>query len=225
VPAQFTETAKIKVSDPAEILESDENDAYFSISAYAKLTIPNASGGVGTTGNVVYLWLNNQINIRGIFFDLVDAPNDLTGERVSAAGRASGFTVSYNETGTRLRVAMVHMSGQVIPTGNGAIAQINYATGGTVGTHSTMSLENVTISDANGKLVSPQLVSGNFYFVLMGNVTGIDGVVNASDLDVLRDLVLKRRAPTGDELMAGDMDHDGDIDLFDYMAVFSIVYP
>ena len=88
-----------------------------------------------------------------------------------------------------------------------------------------MSLENVTISDANGKLVSPQLVSGNFYFVLMGNVTGIDGVVNASDLDVLRDLVLKRRAPTGDELMAGDMDHDGDIDLFDYMAVFSIVYP
>ncbi|HPN34488.1 MAG TPA: dockerin type I repeat-containing protein [bacterium] len=227
VPAQFTETAKIKVSDPAEILESDENDAYFSISAYAKLTVADASGGVGTTGNVVYLWMNNQINIRGIFFDLVDNANYLTAERVNAVGRASGFTVSSNETRTRLRVAMVHMSGQVIPTGNGVIAQINYATDGsaTVGTHSTMTLENVTISDANGKLVSPQLVSGNFYYVRMGNVTGIDGVVNADDLNVMRDLVLKRRAPTGDELMAGDMDHDGDIDLFDYMAVFNIVYP
>jgi len=224
VPAQFSMTAKIKVSDPAELTESDESDAYFTITANAKLSIPDASGEPSTTGNVVYLWLNNQVNIRGIFFDVVDDPAYMTGERVIATGRASGFTVSYRETGSLVRVAMVHMSGQVIPVGNGAIAQIVYSTSGAgIGTHSTLTLQNVTVSDADGKLVSPELVAGKFYFLEMGNLDGLNGVDNL-DLALVRDLILKKRAPTGYELLAGDLDHDRDIDLFDFLSIFDLVY-
>jgi hypothetical protein len=225
VPAQFTTTAKIKISDTADILEADESDAYFTITANAKLSIPDASGEPSTTGNVIYLWLNNQVNIRGIFFDLVDNPAYMTGERVIAMGRASGFTVSYRETGTAVRVAMVHMSGQVIPVGNSAIAQIVYSTSGapTIGSHSTLTLQNVTVSDASGNLVSPELVAGKFYFLEMGNLDGLNAV-DLVDLAILRDLILKKRAPTGYEMLAGDLDHDNDIDLFDFMITFDRVY-
>jgi hypothetical protein len=225
VPAQFTETAKIRISDPADIAEADESDAYFTIAALAKLYVPDASGEPGTTGNVVYLWCNNQVNIRGVFFDLVDDPNHLTGERVSAVGRASGFTVSYRETGGLVRVAMVHMSGQVIPTGNGAIAQINYSTSGlaTIGTFSSMTPQNVTISNADGNLVSPQLVAGKFYFMELGNLDGLSGV-DVNDLNTMRDLVLKKRDATEYELLAGDIDHDRDIDIFDFLGIFDMIY-
>lgn len=225
VPAQFTETAKIRISDPAEVTESDESDNYFIITALAKLSVPDASGEPGTTGNVVYLWMSNQTNIRGVFFDLEDSLNVMTGERVISTGRASGFTVSYRETGTVVRVAMVHMSGQVIPAGNGAIAQINYATAGgaVIGSHAKLKLQNVTISDANGNLVSPQLVNGKFYFMELGNLDGLAGV-DPADLDIARDLVLKVRPPTGYELLAGDVDHDRDIDLFDFLGIFDMYY-
>jgi hypothetical protein len=225
VPAQFTETAKIRVSDPAEVAESDESDAYFTITALAKLSVPDASGQPSTTGNVVYVWMNNQTNIRGVFFDIEDSLNVMTGERVISTGRATGFTVSYRETGSLVRVAMVHMSGQVIPVGNGAIAQINYATSGAavIGSHSTLRLKNVTISDANGALVSPQLVVGNFYFMELGNLDGLHSVDNA-DLVIARDLVLKRRPPSGYEMLAGDLDHDRDVDLFDFLGIFDMVY-
>jgi hypothetical protein len=225
VPAQFTESAKIRVSDPAEVAESDESDSYFTITALAKLFVPDASGQPGTTGNVVYLWMNNQTNIRGVFFDLVDSLNVLTGESVIPSGRASGFTVSFRETGSLVRVAMVHMSGQVIPVGNGAIAQISYATssGALIGSHSTLRLKNVTISDANGNLVSPQLVEGKFFFMELGNLDGLNHVDNA-DLVIARDLVLKRRPASDYELLAGDVDHDRDIDIFDFLGIFDMVY-
>ena len=221
----FRSTAKIRISDPAEVTESDESDNYFIITALAKLSVPDASGEPGTTGNVVYLWMSNQTNIRGVFFDLEDSLNVMTGERVISTGRASGFTVSYRETGTVVRVAMVHMSGQVIPAGNGAIAQINYATAGgaVIGSHAKLKLQNVTISDANGNLVSPQLVNGKFYFMELGNLDGLAGV-DPADLDIARDLVLKVRPPTGYELLAGDVDHDRDIDLFDFLGIFDMYY-
>ncbi len=225
VPAQFTEKAKIRISDPADISEADESDAYFTITAYAKLYVPDASGEPSTTGNVVYLWMNNQKNIRGVFFDLVDDPNHLTGERVTAVGRATGFTVSYRETGSLVRVAMVHMSGQVIPAGNGAIAQINYSTSGlaTIGTFASMTPQNVTVSDDSGKLVSPELVGGKFFFMELGNLDGLSGV-DINDLNTMRDLVLKKRDATEYEMLAGDIDHDRDIDLFDFLGIFDMIY-
>jgi hypothetical protein len=38
----------------------------------------------------------------------------------------------------------------------------------------------------------------------------------------MADIVLRKVAPTPAQLLSGDVDHDGDIDLFDMLAVFDL---
>lgn len=226
VPAPITSEALIRVQDSLDGLPDDVSDAVFAISALVTLRVPNSSGQPGSTGNVVNIWMDNMTNIRGVSLKMMDNPNFLTAANVVAVGRASGFTVVKSDNGTSVTIFLVHMSGGVISQGSGPIMQISYdvAGGATLSTFSALDMATVTISDASSNLVVPELVSGQFYFVNIGDLDG-GGTIDINDLNRAADIVLKRGTPPSQyELLSGDTDHDGDLDMFDLLAIFDIVY-
>ena len=228
VPGQVTDEARIRVSD-TDGLPSDMSDGPFTFSALVTLEVKNASGEPGTTDNPVNIWMNNQTNVRGVLFRLTDVPNYLTATAVIPVDRAASFEVSFTESGDYVQVIMVSYSGAVIPVGNGPIAQILFDIDGaaTLGTSSAMTLSNITISDANSELVVPELIHGEFHYVLSGDVTGPggvpDGVIDGLDMERMIELVLGTGDPASEfDMLSGDMDHDGDIDLYDALEVWDL---
>jgi hypothetical protein len=226
VPSQPTDFAKIKIQDASDGTPSDVSDGVFSMSSLVSLRAQDASGQPGTSGNMVNVWLNNQINLSGVFFELSDLPHFLTATNVTALGRAAGFTVRYTTTPGSVRIMIVSLSGAVIPVGNEPIAQITYtiAGGAPLGTSSALNFSNATISDASGNPVVPAYLSGLFHYMIKGDVTG-DGLITEADVDVMINLFMGNAVPTAFQLMAGDMNNNGVIDLFDVLKIFDMTLP
>jgi hypothetical protein len=224
IPSQVTDEALVRVKDAVLGTYVDQSESVFSISALVTLTVPEASGDPGDTNSVVNVWMNNQTNVRGVLFRLTDAPNNLTARLATPVGRASSFTTSFSDEGNYVQVIMVSISGSVIPVGNGPIVQLTYRIdpAASVGDSSWMNLSNVSISDANMDEVEPNLVNGKFYYVKKGDLIP-NGVVDSDDVDLMVTLVLGTNNPTHFELLAGDMDNDGDIDMYDLLEVFDLV--
>jgi hypothetical protein len=236
VPSQITDQALVRVEDALDGLPNDQSDNVFSFAALVTLSVQSGSGEPGQQANV-NVWMNNQINIRGVFFRLTDAPNHLAGTPhpfnpppdilVTPMGRTTGFTVNATESGDFVQVLMVSMSGAVIPVGNGPIAQITYDIdpGAPLGSSSALIFDNnqVTISDANSALVVPELVNGMFSYVKMGDVALPHGDPDAADLNLMIEFVLGTALPSQEQFLSADMDSDGEIDLFDVLAVYDLV--
>ncbi len=224
VPAQTSTMAKIKVEDALDGLPSDQGDGVFTIASLVALSVQSSSGEPGKTGTV-NIWLNNQVNVRGILFRLTDIPDSLRAGTPLATpvGRATGFTVSATEKDGYVQVLLVSLSGAVIPVGNGPILQLKYniKPGTPLGSSSSLVLSHVSISDANNQQVVPDLVNGTFSYVKVGDLNG-NGAVTKADLALMADIVLRKVAPTPAQLLSGDVDHDGDIDLYDMLAVFDL---
>jgi len=226
VPGEVTTQARILIQDAADGVPSDLSDNVFTISALAILEVKSTSGQPGATNAKVTIWLTNLVNVRGVSFRITDSPNHLTCMSVTPVGRASGFSVTKSDNGTSVYAFLVHMSGGVISIGSGPIAQINYDVSGTaiVGTFSDLTLSDVTIADATSNTVVPELRDGKFYYIIKGDLTG-DTFVTLVDLNRAIDIAMKRgAAASASELMAGDMDNDGDVDFFDALTIFDIVY-
>jgi len=86
-----------------------------------------ASGGGGTPGYLsepIVIEMNNAVPVKGIQFNLIDGVDFLTIESVTAVGRAADFTFVGNEVNGQSMVLGVNFSGQEIPAGTGAIAEI-----------------------------------------------------------------------------------------------------
>jgi hypothetical protein len=174
----------------------------------------------------VNVWLNNQVAVGGLFFELTDLPHYLTATNVTALGRAAGFTVGYSNTPGSVRIMIVSISGQVIPVGNDPIVQVTFSIGGgaPLGTASTLSFINMSASDASGNLVVPASMSGLFHYLIKGDITG-DGLITEADVTKMISLFMGITTPVSFELMAGDMNNNGVIDLYDVLTIFDMTLP
>lgn len=225
VPAQLTTQALIRIVEtggPA----FDQSNGVFTIAAQVLLRVNNSSGQPGTTNNRVTISLDNTINLRGFSFRLTDSPNLLTAMNVTPINRAASFAVTKVDNGTSLTVYLVHLSGSLLPAGSGPVLQISYdVSGGALsGDYSDLAFSEVDVADANSLPVLPVLQDGKFYFVIKGDLDG-DGSVTALDIERGVQLLLGLGLPMApEELLAGDLDTDGDFDFFDFMNVWEMVY-
>lgn len=226
VPNKLTTQALIRVEDVSDPAKLDQSNAVFTITSLVLLQIKDNSGQPGSTGNKVTVQLNNQTNIRGLSFRVSDSPNALTAMTVTPAGRALNFSVTKVDNGTNVIIYLVSMAGSLITIGSGPIATISYDVSGSapVGDYADLVLSDVTVADANSLPVEPALLDGKFYFVVKGDVNQ-DGSVTSLDLDRAVQLLLKTGDPmTPGELLSGDMDADGDFDLYDFMNIWEVIY-
>ena len=225
-PGVVTTQGLIRIADASDEMPSDDSNGTFSILTLATLYVKETSGQPGSTGNLVTVSLDNLTNIRGLQFKLTDSPNYLTAMNVTPVERAADFIVTKSDNGLAVSVMLVSLTGNTIATGSGPICRISYDASGAapLGEFSGLEISSVVMSDNANNPVAPELLSGKFWFVKMGDLDN-SSVVDLIDINRTVDIVLGRPpAATENELMSGDMDHDGDIDLYDLLTIFEIVY-
>jgi hypothetical protein len=225
-PGVTTTQGLIRIADASDGLPTDESNATFSVLTLATLYVRDTSGQPGSTSNLVTVCLDNITPIRGVSFKLTDSPAYLTAMNVLPTGRASDFTVTKSDNGTSVTIMVVSMAGSSIATGSGPICLISYDVSGSapLGEFSSLDFANVVVSDDSSEAVLPDLLPGKFWFVKMGDLDN-GGTVDILDINRAADIVLGRPPQvTENELMSGDLDHDGDMDLFDLLTIWELVY-
>ncbi len=227
VPTVTTSTALVRVQD-TDASPTDQSDAVFNISSSQVVLSVQSGSGEQDEDVTINVLLENQVPIRGVLFRLTDTPNELTATDVLGVGRASTFDVTFDESGTYVQVLIANTTSFTsIPAGSGAIAQINFHIDPAVtyGTTSSLTFSNVALSDDNNQAVVPSLVSGLFHYVLTGDIVPT-GTVDNDDIDRMAEIILGTGDPATDiERLAGDIDQDGDIDVYDALAVVDLANP
>ncbi|NQV15884.1 T9SS type A sorting domain-containing protein [bacterium] len=86
-----------------------------------------ASGGGGTANNFsvpIGIEMDNAVPVKGIQFNLVDAPDYLTVYSVQGVGRGVDFTFAFNEVAGQSMVLGVSFAGDEIAAGSGAFVEL-----------------------------------------------------------------------------------------------------
>ncbi|MBN1542261.1 hypothetical protein JW992_08950 [candidate division KSB1 bacterium] len=213
---------------------SDESDAVFSVQALVHLYIQNASGEPGTSNNIVRIGMDNKINVWALTFRITDSRSVLSVPtigsppqlKISPVGRAKQLTVASQQGTNYVSIGIVNMTG-VIPTGTGTIIEIYYDIDNDpslLGGSSELMLSTVLIADIDGKPVLGRLTNGVFHYVQAGDLVSVFGVVDDDDIGKMIEIALGI-SPPDDYFLSGDMDNDGDIDIFDVLQVYDLAYP
>jgi hypothetical protein len=234
----FADSLKIIIEKSVlDQVYSDMSDGYFSVSALAHLYVHDASGEPGTNDNIVRVGLDNKTNIRAVMFKVTDSKSALQVPildasetppilKVNAVGRAQNFTIRARQAANYVKLSIVSLSG-VIPAGSGPIAEIYYNITNDptlINDHSDMTLSEVEIIDANTQFLVPKISHGKFHYVKAGDLVAPFDVVDDDDIYQMVQVALGVIAPDP-YLLSGDMDNDGDIDMFDVLNVYDLAYP
>ncbi|SVC97165.1 uncharacterized protein METZ01_LOCUS350019, partial [marine metagenome] len=149
---------EIVVSDPSggEVI-SVGSPGVFTI----RTTLPSTLSANADTSNLgdnglIVVSLDNQDpnrSVDALQFTLADTPNNLDLAGVTAVGRASGFTITTNETENGLLIAIFGLSGPLTP-GIGPIAKISYTAARGEGA-TPLNFTDVVISDVDA-IAMPQ---------------------------------------------------------------------
>ena len=143
------------VSDP----DGNELDASVgdpAIIAVGTTVSMYVEGGTADAGEQVDISvsLTNDTGVGGLQFDLVDTPNDLTIDAVTATGRAEGFEVEWTEISGALRVILWDPDNESLVPGEGEIVSItasisDYAYAGDI----DLTFDGVVVSDEVGGFI------------------------------------------------------------------------
>ena len=221
--------------------ESGMSEPAWAIAGMVILTMPDYVGSPGTT-TVSSLIIANAQGLVGdgmeirISYDpnMVRPVSQLNPAlpTVEKAGITSGLVVSDNGL-TAAGELVIHASGAGLITGGGRIFDVlwsvtNVASGGATMTnritHATMKDSEghaipVDISDA--AVLTVQSLGGQSYF--RGDVDG-DGLLSQNDFVAVMGLAAGQRAATPKEILAGDLNGNGEIDKDDAHLILRLFH-
>ncbi|MBD3386906.1 hypothetical protein GF407_18525 [candidate division KSB1 bacterium] len=218
-----------------------DTSAYFKISALAHLYVKDASGEPGTTDNIVRIGLKNQVNINMIAFRVTDSKSVLSIPivdnsvsppiiKVRAVGRTKNFTMRAIADANYVTIGIVPISNYIPPSSSSSddtIVEIYYDIANDptlINTASEMFLTNVLASAVDQGPIVAQLSEGHFYYVKAGDLVTPFDTVDDADVQKMADIVLGLEPPDT-YMQSGDMDNDGDIDIYDLIAVYDLAFP
>ncbi len=92
---------------------------------YIKLS--SGAGGPGTSHNVISIYLDNSVPVRGVQLQIADTLHYMTPDTVWTMGRAKNFDVAYNPQDYDGYLTLLLISTQTIPADTGKIIQISYS--------------------------------------------------------------------------------------------------
>ncbi len=136
-------------------------------------TLPSSAATVLTAGNVsgvagdvitVPVDLTSTGEVTGMQFDLSYDQTQLIYQQASLGSLTSGFMVSANPVGDRLKVMIFSVSNTPIASGSGSVVQLQFkvAEGVQAGQTSTLGLSGVILSDAQGQPITATVNNGQF---------------------------------------------------------------
>lgn len=136
-----------------------------SLSQSNVLKVGSGSGAPGSSGNIVSILLQNNVAVAGLQLTLSYDSGKLTAKNVASTARSSQMAIfTFNEpTSGELRLIVSDLSGKVISSGNGSIADVYFdvkanASPGNV----NLILSNVVMSDANAQSIPVTTENGIF---------------------------------------------------------------
>ncbi|TEB14841.1 Chitinase A1 precursor [Pelotomaculum sp. FP] len=136
-------------------------------------TLPSSAATVLTAGNVsgvagdvitVPVDLTSTGEVTGMQFDLSYDQTQLIYQQASLGSLTSGFMVSANPVGDRLKVMIFSVSNTPIASGSGSVVQLQFkvSEGVQAGQTSTLGLSGVILSDAQGQPITATVNNGQF---------------------------------------------------------------
>jgi len=190
------------------------------------LSVADAWGAPGSTGNLVDIELANMVPVAGIQFTLTDIPNWLTATAGSTTVRTPGFTANVADDGTSATVLFFHPGGGLILPGSGPVLQLFYDVdaGVPAGSTVTMDLHDAIVSDQYAQPIEVVEEDGVFTLGLKGDVNG-DGDRNILDIVRTVGIILgwPPQPPTPYELWAADCNCYGDINILDIIGLVNCI--
>ncbi len=134
-----------------------------------QLTIGSGTGGVGTTGNLVSVYLTNSENVAGVQFTLTDKLSFLTLDSVLLSQRTQDFIAMTHNN----KLILFSLNGKAIPAGEGKILDllISVAAGATTGDDSLDFQVTPLLSTPEGEPVAEVLADAGIF-----SITPVTGV-------------------------------------------------
>jgi hypothetical protein len=186
----------------------------------------------------VYLSIENAMGVSGVGMQIRVAydtaklqpwsqasPGDAT---VYSTGLSKNMSFTENGAAANGELVINGTTGALEP-GSGKLFTLQFKVAAGVPHASVLgvTITQAAMRDLNGNALAVEILpldqpeSGNTY--IEGDLTG-DGLVTTADKDLLKDLIKpKSRAPTADELMAGDLNADGKLDEKDLVLLLRLL--
>ncbi len=132
------------------------------------LSIMDSWGNPGSSDNMIFVSLDNQMGVGGVQFTLVFAGSLLTADSVHTTTRSSNMDLGYNTWQDSVKILVYSASGDSILPGTGSIVEIFFSadTGASVGDSTLLHLKDYIVSDPLAHSIPCVAEDGWFYFVI-----------------------------------------------------------
>lgn len=91
------------------------------------IKLSSGAGGPGTSHNIISIYLDNSVPVRGVQLQIADTLHYMSPDTVWTVGRAKDFDVAYNPEDYDGYLTLILISTQTIPADTGKIMQISYS--------------------------------------------------------------------------------------------------
>ena len=132
----------------------------------ATVSIPDTSGYIGTSGNVVSINLDNTELVASMQFTLIFDGNLLAADTAYTTSRTSNMDIAYNTWTDSIKVLLYNMMGDTISSGTGTIVEILLTVDTSVSVEDSvlLNLDGVVLADTLAGAIPSLSIDGWFHF-------------------------------------------------------------